>query len=142
MQFRHRVGLSSVVCALITGCLPSEDPPPAHWHYLHTAIIEPSCATAGCHSNLAALAGVDLSDPEGGYQILTGRICGAPSTPQDAPRNFVTPGSSAYSELIYQLRGTDAGGRPYRDVMPRDTRLPDVEIDLIASWIDAGAACD
>jgi hypothetical protein len=44
--------------------------------------------------------------------------------------------------LIYQLRGTDALDRPYRDVMPPDTPLPGAEIEAIARWIDLGAPCD
>lgn len=137
-----RSNMCWLVVGLMTSCVPAGDPPPAHWHYLHAAIIQPSCATAACHSKLAALAGVDLSDAEGAYLILTGRVCGAEPRPQEAPRNFITPGSSEYSELMYQLRGTDSGGRPYRNVMPRDTRLPDAEIELIATWIDGGAPCD
>ncbi len=43
---------------------------------------------------------------------------------------------------MYQLRGADAEGRPYRDVMPPDTRLPAVEVELVGQWIDEGAACD
>ena len=131
-----------VSCVVVAGCLPTENGPPARWHYLHTAIIQPSCATAGCHSALTAIAGINLADAEGGYAILTGHICGQPSRPEDPPRNYVTPWSSDYSELIYQLRGVTADGRPYRNVMPRDTPLPDVEIDLIARWIDGGAPCD
>ena len=134
-----RAGL--VISVVIAGCLPTEEPP-ARWHYLHTAIIQPSCATAGCHSALTAIAGINLADAEGGYAVLTGRICGEPIRPENAPRNFITPGSSDYSELIYQLRGVSADGRPYRNVMPRDSPLPRVEIDLIARWIDGGAPCD
>ncbi len=131
-----------LACALLAGCLPSGDPPPPHWHYLHAAIIQPSCATAGCHSKLTALAGVDLADAEGAYFVLTGTVCGSPPPSEKPPRNFITPGSSEYSTLMYQLRGADAAGRPFRNVMPRDTRLPAVEVDLIASWIDGGAPCD
>lgn len=131
-----------LACAAISGCLPSEDPAPARWHYLHTAIIAPSCTTAGCHSALTAIAGLDLSDAEGAYVVLTGHLCGQAPRPQDPLRNYITPGSADYSELMYQLRGTDASGRPYRNVMPRDTRLPEVEVEQIATWIDRGAPCD
>jgi hypothetical protein len=120
---------------VLAGCLDGE-PRPARWSYLHTAIVQPACATAGCHSTLTAIAGIDLSDREGAYTMLTGRICGEPARPHDPPRNYVTPGSAAYSTLIYQLRGDD------RDLMPPDTPLPDAEIALVARWIDDGAACD
>jgi hypothetical protein len=91
---------------------------------------------------LTAAAGVNLADRKGAYAILTGRICGDMDRPQQPPRNFVTPGSSEYSQLMYQLQGQNADGQTFRDVMPPDTSLPDVEIALIARWIDNGAACD
>jgi hypothetical protein len=123
------------------GCHDADDRP-ARWGYVHGAIIVPSCTTASCHSALTAIAGINLADAEGAYTVLTGHICGQPVRPQDPPRNFVTPFSADYSQLMYQLRGADGDGRPYRDVMPPDTKLPDVEIELVARWIDEGAACD
>lgn len=131
-----------VLAVVPAGCLPADDAPPPRWGYLHAAVIAPSCSTSGCHSGLTAIAGIDLSDKDAAYTLLTGRICGEPARPQDPPRNFVTPGSAEYSTLIYQLRGVDAVGRPYRDVMPPDVPLPAVEIGWIAEWIDRGAACD
>ncbi len=115
---------------------------PATWSYVHAAIVVPACTTAACHSKLTAIAGLDLSDREGAYNLLVGRVCGEPVRPQDPGRNYVTPGSAAYSQLVYQLRGEDAAGRPYRDVMPPDAPLPGVEVELVERWIDGGAACD
>jgi hypothetical protein len=126
---------------MFAACLPSEDRP-ARWSYIHAAIIEPSCATAGCHSALTAIAGPNLSGNEGAYNILTGHVCGEPLLPEAPPGNHVIPFAADYSTLIYQLRGVDPEGRPYRDVMPPDTPLPDVEVELVARWIDEGAACD
>jgi hypothetical protein len=123
------------LATLVAACETADDRP-ATWSYIHTAIIQPSCTTAGCHSALTAIAGLALADREGSYTVLTGRICGEPILPESPPRNYVTPGSAAYSTLIYQLRGED------RDVMPPDTPLPDVEIDLVARWIDEGARCE
>jgi hypothetical protein len=126
---------------LATGCQTIDDRP-AKWSYLHTAIIAPSCATAGCHSALTAAAGVNLADRQGAYTILTGRICGGVRLPQEPPGNYVVPGSAEFSQLMYQLEGQSADGRPFRDVMPPDLPLPDVEVALVARWIDAGALCD
>jgi hypothetical protein len=56
---------------------------PATWSYVHAAILSPACTTAGCHGKLTAIAGVDLSDREGAYTVLVGRVCG--EMPPDAP---------------------------------------------------------
>ena len=129
-----RVRVIALVLAL-AACDEAADRP-ATFSYIHAAILEPSCTTAGCHSSLTAAAGVSLAGREGAYTVLTGRVCGEPIRPQDPPRNYVVPGAAEYSQLLHQLRGTD------RDVMPPDTPLPAVEIELVARWIDAGAACD
>lgn len=137
------VAMRSIICLAfgVSGCLAPE-PGPTTWSYVHATVIGPGCTTAGCHSKLGAAAGIDLSSPEGAYTLLTGRICGAPPQPQDPPRSYVVPGSAAASQLVYQLRGADDRGRPYRDVMPPDVQLPDVEIELVVAWIEAGARCD
>jgi hypothetical protein len=75
-------------------------------------------------------------DCDRGYTYLTGRICGEPVGPGAPPRNYVTPGSPEFSQLVYQLRG--AG----RDRMPPDGALPEVEIALIERWILEGAPCE
>ena len=148
MQIQHRLSRAYLaafigfgVCGALGGC-QTVDNRPATWSYLHTAVIAPSCATAGCHSALTAAAGVNLADRQGAYTILTGRICDGPRLPQEPPGNYVVPGSAEFSTLMYQLQGQSADGRPFRDVMPPDVQLPDVEIDLVARWIDAGALCD
>lgn len=125
----------AVAAALGAGCAESADRP-ARWSYIHAAIIQPACTTAGCHSGLTALAGVNLSGREGAYTILTGRICGAPDQGIEPPGNFVRPFSAASSRLYHMLVGDNT------DRMPPDTPLPDAEVELVARWIDEGAACD
>lgn len=126
---------------MLSGCHDVADSS-ARWSHVYSAVIEPNCATAGCHSNLAAAAGVDLATKEGAYVVLTGHVCGAPDQSVDPPRNYVTPGSAEYSQLMYQLRGRSPDGQTYRDPMPPDLPLPSVEVELVARWIDEGARCD
>jgi hypothetical protein len=110
---------------------------PARWDYIHAAIIAPSCTTAGCHSKLTAIAGIDLSASDGAYTFLTGRVCDElPDVDVEAPGNYVFPGQPERSKLIHLLRGENV------DVMPPDTPLPDVEIAIVERWILEGAACD
>ena len=120
---------------LAAGCADSVERP-ARWSYIHAAIIQPACTTAGCHSSLTAIAGVNLSDRQGSYTIHTGRICGEPASPLDPPRNYVAPFSAESSRLYHQLIGENT------DQMPPDTALPPAEIELVARWIDEGAKCD
>jgi hypothetical protein len=109
---------------------------PADWAYVHTAILEPSCATALCHSKSAARAAVDLSSSPSAYSLLVGRVCGAPRLPGDPVGNFVRPGHPESSRLMYLLRGERT------TVMPPDLPLPDGEIAVIERWILEGASCE
>lgn len=131
-----------LVGVLAVAACESPDDRTARWSYIHAAILEPSCTTAACHSRLTAIAGVDLASAEGAYNVLVGVPCGDPLPERAPPRNYVTPGSSDYSQLMYQLRGVSPDGTPYTDVMPPDLRLPSHEIELVARWIDEGATCD
>lgn len=136
-----RVGSWALGALAMVACASPTDRP-ARWSYIHAAILEPSCATATCHSRLTAIAGVDLSSSDSAYTVLLGVPCGGDVDDIGAPRNYVTPGSADYSTLMYQLRGQSADGTRYRDVMPPDLRLPSHEIELIARWIDEGATCE
>jgi len=127
--------LLAVGLAAIAGCADGADRP-ARWSYIHAAIVAPSCATAGCHSKITSIAGLDLSSREGAYTILTARVCGEPEPAQGAPHNFIVPYAPEASRLYHQLLGQNT------DRMPPDTALPAVEIALIAQWIEEGATCE
>ena len=69
---------------------PTTGPP--QWSFISATIIEPSCATVNCHSEIANRAGVDLHDRATGYSDLTAR-------------NFVFPGDQTNSSaLLYLLK--------------------------------------
>jgi hypothetical protein len=119
------VGVAALALASFSGCGTSTDDRPAQWSYIYPAIIEPSCATASCHSKFTDRAGVDFSnEDEAWYQLNC--------------RHFVVPGTggSPSSELIRRLT---AQGGPR---MPPDFALPAADINLIARWIEAGATDD
>lgn len=92
--------------ALGTACGSQDEERPATWNYIATAIIEPNCATANCHSNLAQRSGVQLDRENRAYHALVDRF-------------FVIPGDPANSALMYLLNGQ--GSRR----MPTDFPLAD-----------------
>ena len=116
---RLLIGLGALAAAAsaLAGCGSSSDVRPTQWSYIAPAIIEPTCATANCHSAFAARAGLDLSTRDTGYNMLLNR-------------HFVIPGHSDTSEIIFLMT---AIGAPR---MPPDFPLPAADIELIARWID------
>jgi hypothetical protein len=95
------------------------DERPASWGYLHAAVIVPNCATASCHSDEAAVAGLTLDDADTAYeQLVTER--------------YVIAGDAA-SPLLQLLRANE------RDRMPPDAPLPLADIELVEAWITGGA---
>jgi len=122
MISRRRLVLVAAAAVLI-GCGSADDTRPAKWSFISATIIEPSCATVGCHSKIANRAGIDLHDRAIGYHDLT-------------TRNFVVPGMPNSSALHYLLRGEGSLR------MPPDMPLPQADLDLIDEWISAGAPND
>jgi hypothetical protein len=115
---------AGLCCLAAAGCgSGGVDDRPARWSFIAPAIIEPSCATASCHSDVAQKAGVILSDKVLGYNSLV-------------TRHFVIPSNVAQSELLYLLRAQGARR------MPPDFVLPEEDILLIQKWIADGAKND
>ena len=146
---RHIGLLAAAIAAVAVGCGDGADPRPASWSYLSAAILQPSCATASCHSPGAAVAGLDFSDAERGYLSLTRlwvwvvdptgeltencRVIEGVRVCQRTVRPLVNPYNPAQSRLIHMLR---AEGAPR---MPPDRPLPEADILLIERWILDGA---
>jgi hypothetical protein len=103
----------------LAGCGSADDRPPT-WSYLYPAIVEPSCATASCHSDITQRSGVDLGSIDVAYHALF-------------DRHFVIPMSPVDSEVVHLMRA-DGARR-----MPPDFALPEVDIQLFEAWITAGA---
>jgi hypothetical protein len=95
------------------------DERPADWSYVHAAIVVPSCATAGCHSENRKAGGVSFGTAPESAQLLLSE-------------QYVTPGDPN-SALMQLLEGRE------RNRMPPDAPLPDADIELIRRWIVEGA---
>ncbi len=115
----------AIVCFTVgvAGCAAEDRP--ATWSFVSTAIVEPACGTAGCHSQWSQVAGIVLDSREAGYHALT--------MPPDTYGPFIVAGDPAHSQLMFLLRGDEIR------IMPPDAPLPTADIDLIAAWIQAGA---
>ena len=131
------------------GCGSADDPRPASWSYVSAAIMQPNCATVSCHSQAAAVSGLDFSDADRGYTSLTGlwvwivdpsgieangcRPVGGQIVCQREHRSLVVPFDPEQSRLIHMLR---AEGAPR---MPPDRPLSAADIRLVEKWILEGA---
>jgi hypothetical protein len=125
----RRAAFAVLLCAPLAGACAADDPRPATWSFLATEILQPACATAGCHSRLSATAGIVLQTPEDGYRTLV-------LEPPDGYGAFVVPLAPEASELVHLLRGDDIVR------MPPDGPLPEADVELVEAWITAGAEAD
>jgi hypothetical protein len=137
----HRLLLISG--ALVLGaCIENEDRS-TDFEYLHAAIIEPSCATIGCHSAATEQGPpgylVNLSTPSDACCSLTGSNC----DDTDAHYGNWTGLTDGVPDLILLLRGTyyEPGTEDYPR-MPVDRPLPEADIELLQRWLAGGAQCE
>jgi hypothetical protein len=114
-------------CIAVAGCTTTEDRA-ADWPTISTEIFEPSCGTAGCHSQWSQVAGVILDSRDAGCQTLV-------TDPPDGYGPFVVAGDPAASQLVYLLHGDEIRR------MPPDGPLPEADVSLVEDWIAAGATC-
>ena len=120
------------------GCGGNNDPRPATWAYVSTAILEPSCATANCHSAIAQRASVDLSTRAAGYKSLVGREYVISKELGDALiPPITTPEERLERSSVPKLMRAVGNLR-----MPPDLPLPEPDIVLFENWILAGAVND
>lgn len=125
------------------GCGSATDNRPATWSYVSTAILQPSCATANCHSALAQRAQVDLSTRAAGYHSLVDRhFVITPAAVTDGGAAAVEAGVPAYltddqrveRSQVINLMHAQGSLR-----MPPDMPLPETDIQLVEKWIRDGA---
>jgi hypothetical protein len=106
----------------LAGCGSADNRPPT-WSYIYPAIVEPSCATASCHSDIVRRSGVDLGSKGVAFDQLT-------------LRHFVIKNVPNDSEVVHLMRAEGASR------MPPDFALPEVDIQLFEQWITNGANND
>jgi Planctomycete cytochrome C len=101
------------------------------WTEIHTQILVPQCATAGCHNTQARAGGLPLEDRCASADALLGRgACGKYS---------IVPGSTDGSFLLEKIatRTPSCGG-----AMPPSAALPEPLVAAVRTYIEAGAEVD
>lgn len=102
------------------------------WDSLFTNVFQPTCAVSGCHAGASAFNGLDFSDSATAYTLVTTGTatsgCGGAS--------YVIAGDSASSYLLDKMSSSPSCGA----TMPPTGALSSTTLDVIAAWIDAGAA--
>lgn len=136
------VGAAGVL-ASVAGCGGADNRAPA-WSYISPAIMQPNCATSSCHSEAAAIAGLDMSTPEAGYRSLLKLQLRLPMPADDEKstvyetnrRAFVVPFHPESSRVVNMMRANQA------QRMPPDRPLAEADIALVETWILRGALED
>lgn len=106
--------------------------PPATLGQIEREVFSRSCVFSSCHKGATGAAGLSLEPPS------FARLVDRPST-QVPARKRVVPGDPDASYLLEKVRSE----RPSVGVrMPPAAPLPADSIELIRSWIAAGAAND
>jgi hypothetical protein len=152
-RFLGALGLLAALSsgALFSGCGGETEVRPPQWSYIYPAIIQPSCATASCHSSFTTRAGVNFGySDEAWFQMVCRHFVvkcfnvGDPDPCSTDPNAKIMTASSAdcstnavaQSQVINQLSAQGASR------MPPDFPLPNADIRLIEAWITAGAQND
>jgi len=130
-----------VLAVAAIGCGSEDDVRDPTWGYISPAIIQPNCASSSCHNATAAVAGLDFSSAQSGYDsLLTLHLPtrGSREMPgaKDTARPMVLSGNPDQSRLVHMLRASGARR------MPPDRPLAGADIRLIERWILLGARDD
>ncbi len=106
------------------------------WSTIAPLIIQPNCATASCHSQGAAVAGLNLSTNHDGYTSLLALSLPVRGKAKVQPRPMVVPYAPDHSRIMHMLNGDRT------ERMPPDRPLAVADIRLIEAWILRGAPND
>lgn len=105
------------------------------WSGIWANILQPSCATSGCHDKGTRAGELDLGDVQGAWTALWNRP--PAQRVADPEVKLVYPFNPDASYLMQKLKGTAAAGAR----MPLGRELPqrDKAIEAIVTWINQGA---
>jgi hypothetical protein len=109
--------ICAVFAAALGGCGTTPDSRPQTFEYVTLEVLRPACGTVACHSTSTRVEGYAFDTLDAARESL---------------RVLVTPGHPEQSKL-YEIISTT------REVMPPDAPLATEDIELIQSWILAGA---
>jgi len=99
------------------------------------AVLSATCTNAGCHGNVAAQEGLQLTDAAASYGNLVGV-----ASHQCPALQRVTPGDPANSYMIIKLLGSSGAPCFFGTRMPKGlTALTLEEIQAFRDWIANGA---
>jgi hypothetical protein len=102
---------------LAAGCGTEADDRPQTFEYITLEVLAPACGTVACHSSSSRVEGYELDTLDGARTSL-GRL--------------VVRGQPDASKLYDVIAGSGL-------VMPPDAPIADPDVELIRSWIAAGA---
>jgi len=112
----HPARTGALLAALLAACGTTDDRPQT-FEYITLEVLAPACGTVACHSSSSRVAGYELDTLAGARTSL---------------QRLVTRGQPDASRLYDVLAGTGK-------LMPPDAPIADPDIELIRSWIVAGA---
>jgi len=104
------------------------------------AIVIPNCAVAGCHDAVSKTHSMDLSTPDKIVAAWVDQRGFDHCTGLDTPR--VIPGNPAGSLVVMKIEGIAVCLQSQRMPLPPRDALTAEQIEVIRSWIAAGAPSD
>lgn len=123
-------------CALaLAGCVEAEERS-TDFEYVHAAIIEPMCATVGCHSRQSA-----VTPPEADLTVFSEIDLSTPTRACGILANEWGPGV-VLDLLEGDYDDPSVGDNPILTQMPPDVPLPAADIEIVRAWITGANPCE
>ena len=120
---RFREGGASSLLAAEAGAAPASACVP-----VETGILQPRCASAGCHAAASSAAGLDLASPDVLVRLANQAVAGGAGS-------LIVPGNPAASVLYMKL----AAPPPFGSRMPVGVPLDEATRACVRDWIATAA---